>query len=374
MSRIEKARWLGLAAAAGLMAAGSPALADDICPGAKPIGASFTIPDAQGMPGGCATTFEEGKVTLSGRLVGDARDIYTSTTYLYDQHGDILGETYSTGQTVYFGPNQKPTSTITDHLGHSVYYHYNPAGLVDTAQDTQGSVSYTYNSQQQLYQAMDLYGRWGDFTYNSSGLMDFSETFTGPITSTTYTYNSNQLSKSVTSGLTTTYAYPGLPQSVITRPDGSYMSFYYDAFGRLMFAYDSAGAGRTIEYGYGYDGSDHRPLWAKDLALGLTTTFTYDAVGAQLTIRVTDPGGAVTTSVYDDGALVGETDPLGNRYRYFYDSQDRLVKEADPGGAWTAFSYTTAAVPEPGAWSLMLAGIGALGARARRRRSSAATA
>jgi YD repeat-containing protein len=348
-----------LAAAAGFAVA-TPALADDVCPGATMATADATIPDPGGMPGNCAIVFGDGRVTLAGQPDGAAYDSYTSTTYLYDAEGRMVGETYSSGRTVYFGTPEGPMTDVTDYLGHTTRFAYDAAGSVLTATDPMNHVTtYQYDSSQRVVGATDTQGRSTTYGYNASGLMDMG---TDPVgVPTTYAYDAmNRIVGSTTSGMTTTYDYAGGDLTQIDRPDGSTVTYGYDAMNRLATVTDTEGAGRTTTYGYD---ALNRVTTIDDSVLGLTT-YGYDTNGNRLTVTETDSAG-VTTYDYYNNLLLDLTDPAGDTYQYKYDAQQRLRGEIDPGG--TIQTFAPVGVPETGTWALLLLGFGALGARLRRR-------
>src|SRR5207248_1145785 len=61
-----------------------------------------------------------------------------------------------------------------------------------------------------------------------------------------------------------------------------------------------------------------------------------------VTVKVTDPGAATLTSVYDPGAggrLISWTDGLNNTTAYTYDTNGFLYKVTDPDGAYVQTTH-----------------------------------
>ncbi|MFK2902320.1 hypothetical protein ISP15_18510, partial [Dyella jejuensis] len=72
--------------------------------------------------------------------------------------------------------------------------------------------------------------------------------------------------------------------------------------------------------------------------LALTTTYTLDAQGRQLSI--TDPTGAVTTYAYDaDGRVLSQTNAVGSVTTYTYDGDGKTLTVT--AGAGTSAAVTT---------------------------------
>ena len=123
--------------------AGAPASA---CPGQASIGPTGSmLPAPGGMPLNCTVAFDDGAVNFAGAVTGYAADGYTSTTTIYDQLGQVVGVTNSQGETIILGPEGGNLATITDPLGHTTTFTYDPAGSVAQVTDPMSNhTSYVY--------------------------------------------------------------------------------------------------------------------------------------------------------------------------------------------------------------------------------------
>ena len=138
--------------------AGAPASA---CPGQASIGPTGSmIPAPGGMPLNCTVAFYDGTVNFAGGVTGYAADGYTSTTTIYDQLGQVVGVTNSHGETIILGPEGGNLSTITDPLGHTTTFTYDPAGSVAQVTDPMSNhTSYVYDSSRARHDGDGSVGR-----------------------------------------------------------------------------------------------------------------------------------------------------------------------------------------------------------------------
>ena len=175
-------------------------------------------------------------------------------------------------------------------------------------------------------------------------------------TKLTYTYDANGDLTSVTDQVldTTTFEYNQAPHYLtdIIDPRGETPAkMVYDNDGRLIKSIDADGneidfnhdiAGRqevvTNRRGhptvYVYD--DEGNVTSMTDPLGGVTSYTYDAEGNELTI--TDPNTNTTTMTYDaNNNVTSEMDPLGRITGYDYDTDNQLLKITDDDGNETNF-------------------------------------
>ncbi len=117
---------------------------------------------------------------------------------------------------------------------------------------------------------------------------------------------------------------------------GFTMRYAYDAFGHRTSTTNALGFQSQVTY-------DERSLYpvAQTDNRGHTSEVGYDILGRQT--QVTDPSGAVKQWAYDiKGRLVEEVDALLSRRRIEYTPTDQILREIDPMGAVTAYTYSQA--------------------------------
>jgi YD repeat-containing protein len=351
---------LGLGAAVFGLAMAAPAAAQQVCPAVQQVGpGSVTVAEPGGAPGNCYTRYDDRAVTLSGRTLGYAHDSFTGTTYAYDQHGNLVEETYAGGAHTEFHATGTPLTTVTDPLGHTTRFTYDANDNVLSVTNAAGRItSYVYDADNRVIDTSDTLGRTTSYGYDADGRMVTTSQST-PSSTTSYTYNpTGTLSQYDADGNVTTYTYSGGELTEIDGPGSTVTQYFYDADNRVVKEVDSSPS-RTLTYTYDADGN----VTSQTDSLGGVTSFIYD--GFDRMIKEIDPGGGTYQMQYDAvGNEVRLTDPGGLVTTYVYDEHNRLVGERGPTGeAGTAFAYT----PEPATWGLMLLGFTAVGYGLRRR-------
>jgi YD repeat-containing protein len=219
---------------------------------------------------------------------------------------------------------------------------------------------YAYDANGQLVQVVDPLGGQTAYSFDAFGDQT-SETRTvapGQTTTTTHTYDRRGLDVSDTVdadqvGAVTRRDYDAFGRVIHAwDADGNETVMGYDALGRMVSVTDSAQSTRTMTY----DAFD-RVVTQTD-ARGAITTYSYDT--AQRSITVTTPEGVVittthsregqtrsivdgngheTTYVYDgDGNLLSTTSELGTSSA-LYDRADRLNVAVDADGNVVSYIY-----------------------------------
>ncbi|MFD7450959.1 DUF6531 domain-containing protein [Kitasatospora sp. NPDC059827] len=293
-------------------------------------------------------TFDDFGDLLSSTL-GD-----TSTTYTYDKLGELTSSTPAgRGTTRYTYDLAGRPATVTDPLGRVSATGYDLAGraTAKTVSDPQGAVlattGYGYDAAGNAVTVTDPNQKVWQTGYDARnqpvGLTD-PPVGAGPAATTglghdllgrltritdaranaTYqTYNTLGLAETQTlpavpadqspADRATVTAYDAAGQrTTVTQPGGVTRTASYDGLGRL-----------TGENGTGGDANASR-------------SFGYDLAG-RLTSAST-PGGNQTFGYDDRGLLTGSQGPLGTS-GYTYDTAGRPLTETDPGGARIAYTW-----------------------------------
>jgi RHS repeat-associated protein len=231
----------------------------------------------------------------------DARN--NTTSFNYDTNGNMLSIAYPDSSRETFGS-------------------YTAAGLAQTHVNRRGqSVSYGYTALGQVATRTFPDGSYDAFSYDPRGnllsITNYAASGTNQVTSYAYSY-----------------ATDGDRLRQITYPNGRWVAFGYDGFGRRQQLSDSTG--QTNYYAYDAAGRLWRLLDGGGLVLA---EYLYDAAG--LLQRVNKANGSYVTCVYDAKGqplhLVNyaANATVNSRFDYTYDSRARRSTLTTLDGVWT---------------------------------------
>ncbi|MFR5631463.1 MAG: DNRLRE domain-containing protein [Monoglobales bacterium] len=261
----------------------------------------------------------------------------TTTYYLDDQRRNVRIE-YPNGdvERIHYSPENRIESR-TDANGATTSYTYDEDGNILTEIREDGSSSsFTYNELNLPLTAKDPEGNITSFTYDDLGNLLSMTDGAGHTTHYEYDELSRLISMTDANGGTSTFAYEGTDAPVVTftDPEGGTSEFTYDEMNRVLTQTDPEG--NTTEHGYNANGWEIITTAAD----GGVTTYVFSPAGEVLSI--TDAEGAETTFTYDKmhNILSGE-DALGNTLHYAYDENYNRVTETDAKGSVTAHEYDT---------------------------------
>ena len=324
------------------------------------------------------------------------RQYASDGTSLYNLNYDGFGKTTITdvnGKTILHSYDENGTLTgITDKVGHNLGKSYDQNFRPTSNTDENGNITHLTWSEDgaNLLQVENSLGQLTTLNYDSnsniSSTVDsanfltqyFYEDTLHPTLLTrsidalgaemTYAYDSNGHLTSTTDplGHTTQYGYDQYGQRTsFTNALNQTTTYTYDSVGRVIDTTSSEGrvshnvfdnAGNLLQSIQNYVPNK---VQNQENQYNITTTYTYDLMGRQLS--VTDTFGRTTSYTYDDnGQLLTTTDPAGNltsntynvlgqltstidimgrETKYEYDSVGRLVKTTDPAGHSTRSEY-----------------------------------
>jgi RHS repeat-associated protein len=227
------------------------------------------------------TPVETKTYDADGNLLTDVSPLSETTSYVYDQLGDV--------------------AEVKDPLGAVTYNTYDTDGELLSSTSPAGVVT---------AQTFDFLGRKATSSVYESAL---SETLT-----TTYSYGTGGwLSQQASpAGVTATYTYDDLGEKLTaTDGAGNVTAYTYDGFGHVAKTVMADGTYTEDAYN----------------ALGATTSnAAYTSAGTKL---------ASSSATYDaDGNVLTATNPLGAVESFAYDADGDLVQETQPVTASSSYS------------------------------------
>ena len=318
--------------------------------------------------------------TARGQVATTTDAVNTQTRYTYDAFGQLQQQVQAYGN----------AAAVTTQ------YQYDVRGLQTSVTEAVGAGTAIERSRSQAYDAFgrvisatDARGAVRTFTYDRLGRqLTSTQNVQGRVEAATTSYDAYGRALSVTDaeGQVTTYVHDDATRSLtVTSPEGIVVTTIHNRHGQMVRVTDAAGAteytfdrngaltkterkagdgtvvtaetrqydtarglltavidgsGRKVEYQYDATGRVLRRI-QDPAGLALTTVYTYDGQGRQLT--VTDPGGRVTGYSYDrEGRLTQMAqDPasLNLRTQYTYDALGRQLTVVE--GATTTAARTT---------------------------------
>lgn len=229
----------------------------------------------------------------------------------------------------------------------AVTYTYNGFGQVATVvHPLNGTTTRTYDTAGRVLTQGQTGGDTVTYAYNSQGQVT-SETHSDSST-TTYTYDGQGrvLTQGGTAGYPLGYEYDAMGRlwKLHTYRGGGaddVTTWTYAASGVLLSKTDAAATPQSMSYTYDAAGRVLTRTWAR----GVTTTYSYDAMGRQTGIDYSDSTPDVSLTYDRAGRRTGTTDAAGT-HAYAYD-------DAASGGRVSGWS-----VSGTGAWSGLSVGYG----------------
>ena len=255
--------------------------------------------------------------TSNGQLDSIRNHKKQTTKFSYDPFGRISRTDYINGgietSSYFWTTSEKGTNTV-----YCNYRHYHGKPWTKTFYDALGRETASNalilgGAETGPCKQYDSYGRLWKVSLPSTGL---------PSLWNVYQYDSYDRPTMLTeaSGRITSYAYS--KDTIKTIVDSIPSTRIFDTQGNLIQVIDPGG---TITYDLRPDGQP-----ASIVAPGnVTTSFTYDKYGRQLTI--TDPSAGLLTYTYDtEGNLATVKDANNKTVSYAYDLYNRMIKKTAP--------------------------------------------
>jgi RHS repeat-associated protein len=238
---------------------------------------------------------------------------------------------------------------------------YDASGqLVTVTADDGRTVSLGYTSSALLASVTGPGGATARFGWSGTGEQAQLSSITDPagrqVVGNSYDPQRRVSAQAFPGGGGATFSYDDAPgrTTVTFTPSGAQVTFQADAQGRMTRVTGPDGGAAT--FGYGPDGyltqastpggtqltqaRDSRGNLLSSTFAGATTTWVYD--DQDRPVRVTGPGGAVTSYRYDgDGRLPVQVTEPGAAVTQYTVAGGLITSRTDPDGGRTTFGYTT---------------------------------
>ena len=309
------------------------------------------------------TTYSYDDVGNLTQIKEDVGGLNLTTTYIYELVGTggqytVTRSTNAENNVVWYEYNRN--GQLVKRLENSVRnssgslftrqttYTYTPEGWLDTikAHDNRVVINYDYNDAGQIIQETDARGVRNEYTYDAKGRL--------------YQKKLGTASVAGNSAVNAIYTYEYDSADHLTRvngPNGWFVKYTFDNFGRLQSEEDALGNKTTYHYDnrnrisktirgdnvnseeivtqLEFDRIDRIVKLREDpTGLNLTTQYIYDVGEASdkwNRRRIIDPKGNVTNYSYNAFGRVSEMrDAANEQWLYFYDDLGRLIKRRDP--------------------------------------------
>lgn len=309
----------------------------------KPLNGTDAYSESANQSAFAITTYTyygtgEGGCVAKGLMKSITDPEGNTTTYTYDEYGNVETETDPLGNTTIYTNNiiGLQTDVISPKGEHTAYTYDNNANPVTIVKDGGEITQYVYDN---------LGRRVQEVTPN------ISKSIISPTgkEGTRYTYYPCGKVNTVTDSenSVTTYTYD-LYGNVLTetRANGSIYSYKYDALNRVISEYfqDSKASDKVLQKNYSYTILSNKNtqtteiiyLNANETAM---TNYVYDY--AERKIKQTNPDGGGITTVYNgNGTIHSQTNALGKTTYYKYDGLNQLTEQWTPFES-SKYTYTS---------------------------------
>ena len=301
---------------------------------------------------------KRGRLTTTTRFVPGGVNVVTSTQY--DLKGQPIVEVDALGKsTVTEYDAVGRVKSVTDANANSTAMEYDAIGQLTAVVDANTvRTAMEYDNAGRHVATVEAVGTLNYLTqmfYDNVGRLVKTIDANNVTTKSEYDLKGQQTASVDGKGIPTKVEYDDLGrQTAIVDGNGPShrTEMVYDAVGQLLsrrdalnnvesFTYDKAGNQITRK-----DGRNQTTTYAYDVLNRLTSeqltgvaaiTFTYDAMGQQLTM--TDASGT-TTNTYDVlGRVTSEINGRGNKLSYEYDAANRRTAMVDPENGRTLYAY-----------------------------------
>lgn len=270
---------------------------------------------------------------------------YAPLSSIRDRYGNQLTITRAFGIT-------GNITQLTSPNGRWIQFTYGSGNRISQARDNSGrTVNYTYDSSGRLWKVTDVNGGVTEYIYDSSHRMLTIKDARG-ITYLTNEYDSNgkiiRQTQADSSEYEFAYTLDGsgkVTQTDVTDPRGNVRRLTFNSSGYTLT--DTLAYGTSIQQTLTYERQSGTNLILSETdALGRKTTYAYDSFSnlTSITLLAGTANAVTTTVTYEPNfrQVATITDPLNHTTTYGYDVQGNLTSVTDPLNHQTTFGYNSA--------------------------------
>lgn len=282
---------------------------------------------------------------LAGNIKKSVRPDKSSVSYDYDKLNAIISKEYSEDSS-------------------KVKYSYDNYGNRVEMTDSSGDTEYSYDILGRLTSIIDTFGREVKYTYDDAGRLESIAYPEGNKVSYSYDLNDRLISVD-DSGEITKYTYNELNQLTETiRPDGSKTTYSYDKNGNVIelincdssgnyvstfkYTYDEIGNitkevstnnGESSTREYEYNDANELVSFIDAGSDGISQVYEYDKSGNRTKLKTSDE--TITYAYNESNQLISKASSKNGKTKYTYDNNGNLAKEESNDSVIT-YEYTAA--------------------------------
>jgi YD repeat-containing protein len=229
-------------------------------------------------------------------------------------------------------------TSIVDTVGRAFTVKYNAQGLIESIKDPQNrQIRYEYDNNNRLVRVIDPANGTMNYGYDSEGYLNsIKDHYLNTIINLTYSHKAGDAQHKVSQvsdalGNTYNYSYDmANRKTTITDENQRKWTYWFDTSFYTVKVQDPEGRYEITEYYHTNGKNVYGDVKTRTDRNGNTTRYEIDSRGN--VIKIINPDGSFRLYEYDDkNNLISETDEVGRRTFYIYDSDKiNLLKKVQP--------------------------------------------